>query len=43
MADMVKAGIVLNVVGIILTTTLLYLLGLFVFEIDPGLIPDWAH
>jgi len=42
MADMMKAGLILNLIGVVLITTLVYLLGLIVFGIDPDVIPDWA-
>ncbi len=43
MWDMVKAGIIMNLVGVILITALIYLLGTAVFNIDPGQFPDWAN
>jgi sodium-dependent dicarboxylate transporter 2/3/5 len=42
MADMVRAGIFLNFIGIITITALIYLLGLSVFDIDLSQIPAWA-
>ncbi len=42
MADMVRAGLFLNLIGIITITTLTYLLGLSVFDIDLNQIPAWA-
>lgn len=42
MADMVRAGIILNLVGVVLITSFIYLLGLAVFNIDLGVMPDWA-
>ncbi len=43
MGQMVKAGIILNLVGIVLITGLFLLLGPAVFEIDPAApLPAWA-
>ena len=42
MADMMKVGLIMNLIGVVLITSLMYLLGLAVFGIDPGLLPDWA-
>lgn len=42
MADMMKAGLILNLIGVVLITSLLYLFGLAIFDIDPGWLPDWA-
>ncbi|UCG60402.1 MAG: SLC13/DASS family transporter [Candidatus Zixiibacteriota bacterium] len=42
MADMMKAGIIMNIVGVILITSLMYLIGVLVFGIDLGVMPDWA-
>jgi sodium-dependent dicarboxylate transporter 2/3/5 len=41
-ADMVKVGIVLNLIGIVVITFLFFLLGTLVFQIDPAVLPDWA-
>jgi sodium-dependent dicarboxylate transporter 2/3/5 len=43
MWDMVKAGIVMNLIGVVLITALIYLVGTAVFNIDPGTFPDWAE
>ena len=43
MWDMVKAGIVMNLIGVVLITALIYLVGTAVFNIDPGSFPDWAE
>ena len=40
--DMVRTGIILNLIGIALITLLVYLLGTAVFGIEPGQLPDWA-
>jgi len=42
MKDMVKAGIVLNLVGVVLITAFIYIIGFVVFNIDPGSFPSWA-
>jgi sodium-dependent dicarboxylate transporter 2/3/5 len=42
MADMMKVGIVMNLIGVVLITTMIYLLGLAVFEIDLSTLPGWA-
>ena len=42
MADMMRAGLIMNLIGVVLITTLMYLLGLSIFDIDPGWLPDWA-
>lgn len=40
--QMVKAGIIINLIGIVVVTTLFLLIGPSVFDIDPDSIPDWA-
>ena len=42
-AQMARAGIVLNLVGALVIATVVYTLGLAVFDIDPGTVPDWAQ
>lgn len=42
MADMMRAGIFMNLIGVVLITGLLYLVGLAAFNIDPAILPDWA-
>ncbi|UCD64718.1 MAG: SLC13/DASS family transporter [Candidatus Zixiibacteriota bacterium] len=42
MSDMMRVGIIMNFVGVILITTLVYLIGVVVFNIDTGVMPDWA-
>jgi sodium-dependent dicarboxylate transporter 2/3/5 len=42
MQDMVRSGILMNVVGVILVTAFVYLLGTTVFHIDLAQFPDWA-
>ena len=41
-AEMARAGIVLNLVGALVIALVVYSLGLVVFDIDPGNVPDWA-
>ncbi len=41
-ADMAKVGIVINLIGVAVITTVFLLLGTAVFSIDPGILPDWA-
>ena len=40
--DMVKTGILLNVMGIIIVTLIMYFWGTMVFDIDVNVFPDWA-
>lgn len=42
MADMVRGGILLNLIGMILITAAVYFLG-HVIGIDPGVVPEWAR
>ncbi len=42
MQDMMKTGIILNLIGVVLVTLFIYLVGTAVFEIDLGRFPDWA-
>jgi hypothetical protein len=39
---MAKVGIVLNLVGALIIATAVSTLGTVVFDIDPGVLPDWA-
>ncbi|UCD76879.1 MAG: SLC13/DASS family transporter [Phycisphaerales bacterium] len=41
-ADMAKIGIVINLIGVAVITTVFYIIGTAVFSIDPGVLPDWA-
>jgi sodium-dependent dicarboxylate transporter 2/3/5 len=41
-SEMARAGIFLNIVGIIIITLLFYLIGTAVFSIDPNVFPEWA-
>jgi len=40
--DMVKTGFLLNLVGIIVTTLVMYFWGTLVFDIDMSSFPEWA-
>jgi sodium-dependent dicarboxylate transporter 2/3/5 len=42
MSDMIRAGIIMNLVGVVLITTFMYLIGLAIFGITPGAMPAWA-
>lgn len=43
MADMMRAGILLNLAGIILITALIYALGPIMLGLDLGQVPEWAQ
>ncbi len=40
--SMVRAGILLNLVAVLIVTTLFALLGPAVFDLEPNTLPDWA-
>lgn len=40
--EMVKAGILLNCIGVVIVTALFLLIGTAVFGIESGVLPDWA-
>jgi len=40
--EMIKAGIIINIVGIIVATLIFYFFGRFLFSIDLGVFPEWA-
>ena len=42
-AEMARVGIVLNLVGALVIATVVYTLGLAVFDIEPGTVPGWAQ
>jgi len=42
-ADMVKAGIFINLIAIVVVTGVFLLLGPTVFQIDPEAFPEWAQ
>ena len=41
-AQMARAGIFLNLIGALVIASVVYTLGLVVFDIDPGVLPEWA-
>lgn len=43
MWDMIKAGIIMNITGVILITALIYLIGTAVFNIDLNIFLEWAN
>ena len=42
MGDMMRVGIIMNLVGVVLITIFIYTLGTSIFGIDPLVVPDWA-
>ena len=42
MQNLARSGIILNLIGVILITAIIYLLGPYLFNIDPTQFPDWA-
>jgi sodium-dependent dicarboxylate transporter 2/3/5 len=42
MIDMVRGGLILNLIGVVLITLAIYTLGAMVLGIDPGTMPGWA-
>ncbi|MEM9280952.1 MAG: SLC13 family permease [Verrucomicrobiota bacterium] len=42
-AQMVKAGLIINLISIVVVTAMFLLLGQSVFNIDPDALPDWVH
>ena len=41
--QMAKAGLLLNLLGILVLTLVTYYFGIRVFDIVPGIFPDWAR
>ncbi len=41
-SEMARAGIVLNIMGVLVVTAVIYFIGVSVFAIDPGVFPEWA-
>jgi len=41
-SDMVKAGLLINIIGVIIITLLFYFVGTVLFSIDPDIFPAWA-
>ncbi|MCP3979408.1 MAG: SLC13/DASS family transporter [bacterium] len=42
-AEMAAVGVVINLIGIVVITAVFYTLGVVVFGIEPGVLPDWAR
>lgn len=42
MIDMVKAGLIINIIGITFVVLIAYFWGSVVFDIDPNVFPEWA-
>jgi hypothetical protein len=40
---MARVGLVINLVGVIVISMIFFLVGMHVFGIDPGHLPDWAR
>jgi sodium-dependent dicarboxylate transporter 2/3/5 len=40
--EMARIGIVLNLIGALVVASIVYTVGAVVFDIDPGVLPDWA-
>ncbi|MFQ5751681.1 MAG: SLC13 family permease, partial [bacterium] len=43
MSSMTKAGLVINLIGALLITALVYLLAIPIFNITPNSIPNWVQ
>jgi sodium-dependent dicarboxylate transporter 2/3/5 len=43
MADMMRVGIIMNLVGVVMITAFIYVLGVAIFNIDLSQMPAWAH
>jgi sodium-dependent dicarboxylate transporter 2/3/5 len=41
--EMARVGFLINLIGVIVISTVFFLLGMHVFGIDPGHLPDWAR
>ncbi len=41
--EMAKAGVFLNLIGIVVVTLMTYYLGTYIFEIEAGVFPIWAE
>ncbi|MBN2175364.1 MAG: SLC13/DASS family transporter, partial [Bacteroidales bacterium] len=41
-ADMARTGLVLNLIGIIVISLMVWLFGISVFDMQHGILPDWA-
>ena len=41
--EMARVGIFLNIIGAVVVSVIVYTVGTVVFDIDPNIVPDWAH
>ncbi len=41
--EMARAGIFLNLIGVLVIATVVFTVGLHVFDIDPAMVPEWAR
>ena len=41
--EMARVGIFLNVIGAVVVSVIVFTVGTVVFDIDPSVVPDWAH
>ena len=41
--EMARAGIVLNLVGVVVIAAVVFTVGLAVFDVDPSVVPEWAR
>ena len=41
--EMARTGILLNLIGVLVIATIVFTVGLTVFDIDPAVVPDWAR
>ena len=41
-AEMAKVGVFINLIGVVIITVIFFILGTAVFNIDPGVFPEWA-
>jgi len=42
-AQMARVGVLLNFIGAVLITLMTYYWGSYIFNLDPGVFPDWAN
>ena len=41
--EMARTGILLNLIGVLVIATIVFTVGLTVFDIDPSVVPEWAR
>ena len=41
--EMARIGVVLNLVGAVVISVIVFTIGTVVFEIDPAVVPEWAR